>query len=210
MLDAAVNFLFAVYRPLPLLNRMHKEGIHKGCLRILYFFPFLLNKNHHIEGLFRKIFLLNFSVSALALSVYFWYVVNVSQQGIMLQALVIPMVVNWVVCTFYCKKLHGISQDYEANKKLSKSTPYLYHSWTSLLPYAAFLFVAAGVDNIQINHPHELVYQYIYLVFLSNYLSYLFTMEVNIGFIQSDVFNPKWVRILWVLGPVYLFFRNIF
>lgn len=210
MNTALGNVVYSIYARLPFLKRLSRNTVERGLLRIKYVFPFLLDKNHLVEGLLRKVIFLNYIYSAIGMAVYFWVVNFYSTQGVTMQAGAIPMAVNWIVSSYFCRKFHEI---YLINKKdeLSHITsPYIYNSVVAgIIGVATTLWVVAKLDNIQIGHPGQLGFQFFFLLFFFNYFSQIFITEMNITFVQHDVFHPQWIKALWVLIPLYLIFRNI-
>ena len=201
--------LMGVYRHLPLLNKLTEADVENGLLRMKYMVPFLLNKTHPVESVFRKIFLLNLFLSIPILSAYFWYVTQVSGEGVTIKGLTFPGVISLIVATCYGSKLHTISLGYVKDEHHSPEAPYIHNSFAVIgLAFFAFLVGLTKVDNIQLTHPEDLFYQYFLLVIAANYLVNVMWMEAIIIFIQHDIFSPKWLRAFWILGIVYLLYKQ--
>lgn len=203
--------LLKVYKKLPYLNRLSAESVENGLLRIKYMLPFLLDKKHPVEGVFRKIFFQSFAVSALLLSVYFWYVTGVSGKGVVFfQATFFLWVSGWSIATYYGRKLHEMHLRYKERGKHSIEFPYIYKSRVAGI-FALFLLVVVGIKSdiivVQTTNLNMLLYQYIFLVVIFNYIVNILMIYMDSIYIEDGIFEPKGINVIWVLSLLFFLYQ---
>lgn len=201
--------LLSLYAHLPVVNKLTEKDIEDGLLRMKFFVPVMLDKNHPVEGVFRKIFLYSFFLSILPFSVYFWYVTQVSGGGLTLQAFFAPSFVGLGVATYFSPSLHAMYQRFTEKGKESLEYTYLDTGIPfAIVTFCFFLILITKIDNIQATHPHELLYQYVFLITVSNYLFNVWTFYVNLAFTRINMFHPKWIWAFWIFLVLFLIYKN--
>jgi hypothetical protein len=201
---------FKLLSKLPIFNRFSPEELMENGLRFKYAFPFLMDKNDPIEGLFRNMFIISFVISALCLSVYFWYVTREGREGISIFAMLFVLFPSWAIATFYSKKLDNITVKFKENQKLFHGGFYVRFSFLAgFIAIVSLLLPATILDNMSTSDGLKGLYKYLMVTVICNYFTQIYSMEMIIIGIRGGIFQSFWIKFFWSFMFLYLAYKNI-
>ncbi len=201
--------LLSLYAHLPVVNKLTEKDIEDGLLRMKFFVPVMLDKNHPVEGVFRKIFLYSFLLSILPLSVYFWYESGPIGEALPIGPIFLPGLIGLGVATYFSPSLHAMYQRFTEKGKESLEYTYLDTGIPfAIITFCFFLILITKIEDVHATRPHELLYQYVFLITISNYLINTLTLYFTLAFTRLNMFHPKWIWAFWIFLVLFLIYKN--
>lgn len=201
--------LLSLYAHLPVVNKLTEKDIEDGLLRMKFFVPVMLDKNHPVEGVFRKIFLYSFLLSILPLSVYFWYVTRLNTGELLfIEIACLSWLSGWTIASCYARALCAMHSRFRDEGQISAEYPYVHKSVVSNFFALLFLIGITELFTHFIRTPYDhLFFNYLYLIILYNYIFNTLLLYIITVFIESGVFVSKGIKLVWAVSLVYFFYK---